>query len=295
MIYTATLTPMNEDLSVNADLLVSHIEWLLKSGAHGIALLGTTGEANSFSLEEKRQIIDTVVQARMPELQLMVGTGTCAYPETVELTQYALKKGVTDILMLPPFYYKQINDQGLENYFARVIEDVADDRMRIYLYHFPKMSGIDMSHKLIEQLMMKYPNQIVGMKDSSGDLDHMLSICRNFPNLKLFTGTERFLLPVLRAGGAGCISATANVTIRKIAQVFEHWQTDEADTMQDQLTKIRSIFDGLPFVPILKQYLAHQHGQEWLPLRPPNSLVAETIFNDLIKGIENLNFSHIEY
>jgi len=290
-VYTATLTPLKEDLSFNPEMLVDHCHWLLASGADGIALLGTTGEANSFSMEEKKQIIDAVTAGGIPASQLMVGTGSCAYPETIELTSYALEKGINDILMLPPFYYKQVNDQGLYDYFDRVIDGISNEHLRIFLYHFPKMSGLDTSNALIEKLLHKYPNQIAGMKDSSGDLDHMQSICRHFPDLSLFAGTERYLLPVLRAGGVGCISATANATIRKVAKVYQSWQTSEADSLQEALTAVRSAFEGLPFAAILKQYLAHYHNNKgWLPLRPPNSPVPEKAVNELVLELNRLGF-----
>lgn len=290
-IHTATLTPMHQDLTFNGEMLIRHCQTLLKAGSSGIALLGTTGEANSFSLEEKKQIIDTVVEAGVPADQLMVGTGSCAYTETIELTRHALAKGITDILLLPPFYYKQVNNQGLTNYFQRTIENIADDRMRIYLYHFPKMTGIQLSNELIEGLLKLYPEQIVGMKDSSGDLEHMLSVCHNFPGFKLFAGTEKYLLPVLQAGGAGCISATANVTIGKMAELLEAWQSPEAEALQEALTEIRSAFDGLPFTAILKQYLAHQqHDPQWLPIRPPNSLVDNSELIQLLEKLRTIGF-----
>lgn len=290
-VYTATLTPLHEDLSFNGDLLLKHCKSLLNSGANGIALLGTTGEANSFSMAEKKQMIDVVIEGGIPVDQLMVGTGSCAYTETVELTRYVLEKGVQDILLMPPYFYKVVNDEGLYTYFSTVIDAVANEDLRIYLYHFPKMSGVDMSHALLEKLVKKYPNQIAGMKDSSGDLEHMLSVCRNFPSMGLFAGTEKYLLPVLRAGGAGCISATANATIRKAAAVYQAWQTPEADALHKELTAIRSAFEGLPFSALLKQYLAHQQSNpQWLPVRPPNSPIPETELAKVLAELKRLSF-----
>lgn len=290
-VFTAVLTPQHRDLTFNGDLLVRHCRSLLAAGSDGIALLGTTGEGNSFTMEEKKRIIDAVVEGGIPADRLMVGTGSCAYPETVELARYTLEKGINEILLLPPFYYKQVNDEGLRQYFERVIESVGNEDLRICLYHFPKMSGVHLSQRLLEQLIGRYPRQIVGMKDSSGDLDHMLAICRDFPGFQLFAGTERYLLPVLRAGGAGCISATANVTIARAARVFRAWETLEADALQEELTQIRSVFDGLPFIAVLKQYLAHyQQNPDWLPLRPPNSSVAPAVLQKLLQELDHLDF-----
>lgn len=287
-IYTATLTPQHEDLTFNAKLLVQHCQYLLEAGSSGIALLGTTGEANSFSLTEKKQIIDAVVEGGIAPEKLMVGTGSCAYPETVELTRHVLAHGIKEILLLPPFYYKA-TDQGLLDYFSRVIDTVADDSLRICLYHFPKMTDVDMSIPFLEKLLAKYPQQVTGMKDSSGDVAHMLSICKAFPGFELFAGTERYLLEVLRAGGAGCISATANVTVRKMAQVFQNWETEYADALQEELTAVRSVFEGLPFVAILKQYMAQYHKDDrWLALRPPNSMVQQEVVQQVVDKLGRL-------
>lgn len=290
-IYTATLTPQHADLTFDGELLVKHCRAMLEAGSTGIALLGTTGEANSFSLAERRAIIDTVIEGGIPPERLMIGTGNCNYPETVELTQHVLSHGVKEILLLPPFYYKA-NDQGLLDYFSRVIDTVADESLRICLYHFPKMTDVDMSLSFLEQLLAKYPGQVTGMKDSSGDEAHMLAICREFPGFELFAGTERYLLPVLRAGGAGCISATANVTVSKMAQVFRNWETEYADALQDELTAIRSVFDGLPFVAVLKQYLAdYHHDARWSALRPPNSHVKAEMVQGVTEQLEVLGFA----
>ncbi|MCB0630158.1 MAG: dihydrodipicolinate synthase family protein [Saprospiraceae bacterium] len=289
-VYTATLTPQHEDFTFNGELLVKHCHSILQAGSSGIALLGTTGEANSFGLTERKQIIDTVIEGGIAPEKLMIGTGSCAYTETVELTRHVLAHGVKEILLLPPFYYKA-NDQGLLDYFSKVIDTVADDSLRICLYHFPKMTDIDMSLSFLEQLLARYPEQVKGMKDSSGDEAHMLTICREFPGFELFAGTERYLLPVLRAGGAGCISATANVTVRKMAQVFQNWETEYADALQDELTAIRSVFDGLPFVAILKQYLAQYHEDPaWLPMRPPNSHVSAAVVDKVVEELGRLYF-----
>lgn len=289
-IYTATLTPQNKDLSFNGELLVQHCQRILEAGSSGIALLGTTGEANSFSLTEKKEIIDAVVEAGIAPEKLMVGTGSCAYPETVELTRHVLAHGIKEILLLPPFYYKA-TDQGLLDYFSRVIDTVADDSLRICLYHFPKMTDVDMSIPFLEKLLAQYPQQVTGMKDSSGDVEHMLAICKAFPGFELFAGTERYLLEVLRAGGAGCISATANVTVRKMAQVFQNWETEYADALQEELTAVRSVFEGLPFVAILKQYMAQYHKDErWLALRPPNTAVPQEVVQQVVDELGRLSF-----
>ena len=289
-VYVANLTPLTPDLLPDIPLLISHLKHLLNKGAQGIALLGTTGEANSFSLQERMDLISAVVDAGIPPDRLMVGTGCCAWTDTVSLTSHAVDSGISSILMLPPFYYKQVNEQGLFNYFQRVIEGVAADQIEIYLYHFPKMTGLDFSLPLIDRLLRAYPGQIVGMKDSSGDLEHGKLICSQFPDLKVFAGTEKYLLDLLRAGGSGCISATANVTIEKCAEVFQHQQSPDVDRLQAEATAQRQVFEGLPFVSILKQYLATTTGNEqWLNVRPPNALVAEDLVRQVVEQLTALS------
>lgn len=283
-VYVANLTPMTPDLLPDIPLLISHLRHLINKGAQGIALLGTTGEANSFSLQERMDLITAVVENGIPADRLMVGTGCCALTDTIVLTKHAVRSGIKSILMLPPFYYKQVSDDGLFSYFQRVIEGVAADQLEIYLYHFPKMTGLDFSIPLLEKLLQSYPGQIVGMKDSSGDLEHGKMIASHFPGFKLYAGTEKYLLDILRAGGSGCISATANVTVQKCAEVFRHWQQPEADQLQAEASAQRQIFEGLPFVSILKQYLAFTTGnQQWLHVRPPNALVPDDVARQVVE------------
>lgn len=290
-IYTATLTPFNQDLSVNHDLLAKHCQWLLANGSTGIAIMGTTGEANSLSTTERKTLIEEVINRGIPAHKLMVGTGCCSMGETIELTEHALKCGTGGILMLPPFYYKQVSDDGLKDYFSQVIDRVNDNRLEIYLYHFPQMSGMHLSVSLIAALAEKYPNQVVGLKDSSGDFENMQAVMKAIPDFKLYPGSERFLLKGLRIGSAGCISATANADIALIAQVLENWQTSEADKLQDYLTSVRATFEGKPFTAIIKQYLAAKTGcKDWKGIRPPNGLISENIVEALIERHNALNF-----
>lgn len=290
-VYTAGLTPMKEDLSVDYDTLIAHCHILLNSGSDGLALLGTTGEANSFTVKERFEFISVIAESDLPANRIMVGTGCCAYNDTIALTKHAVRSGFGGILMLPPFYYKQVDDRGLAKYFDLVINGVNDDRLRIFLYHIPKMSGIYFSPTLVERLIAEYPGVVVGMKDSSGDWEHMQFVLKSIPGFKLFAGTERLLLPTLRAGGAGCISATANVTIGLAAEVLRNWQSANADFLQEHLTKVRTTFEAHPFVPILKQILAKiRNNPTWLNMRPPNAPVDEDAVKIVQTSLEALDF-----
>lgn len=291
-VYTAALTPLNKDQSINYDLLVAHCQHLLDEGSQGIALLGTTGEANSFSLEERRSILEKTLAGGIPPEKLMVGTGCCSLPETINLTRQALQHQVKGVLVLPPFYYKQVTQNGLLNYFESFIEQVNDDRLRIYLYHIPKMSGLPFSIPLIKQLKSKYPAIIAGIKDSNGDFENMKAMVEQIPDFQVFAGTERYLLDVLKIGGAGCISATANVTIPLAAQVFKTWKSNQpTEALQDHLVKVRTAFEGLPFTGALKSYLANTTDDyRWTGVRPPNEPLNSEALDQLKERLQVLGF-----
>ena len=212
-VYTATLTPLKSNNKVDYDLLVQHCKWLIKQGSTGIALLGTTGEATSFSLNERKRILKETIARGIPPKKIMIGTGCSSLADTISLTKHAVDQKVGGILLLPPFYYKQVSQEGLFQYVDSLIQEVNEAKLRIYLYHIPQMSGLPFSIPVIQRLKEKYPKIIVGVKDSSGDFSNMKAMVEQIPNFQVFAGTEKYLLDTLKAGGAGRISATANVTI----------------------------------------------------------------------------------
>jgi 4-hydroxy-tetrahydrodipicolinate synthase len=274
-VIAATLTPMHRDLSADIDMLVGHVRFLLENGCNGIALLGTTGEANSFSSTERKAILEGILLGGISPDKIVVGTGCCSFPETVELTNHAMSHGVGGVLMLPPFYYKQIDDDGLFEYFKLVLQKVDRVGLHIYLYNFPKLSGIAYTPALIGRLIDRYPAQIAGIKDSSGDFSNMSALARSFPEFRVYTGTEKFLLDLLNEGGAGTISATVNIYSNLAAEVYSKWQegSKEASELQKKLTTRRTALDGIPFVPLLKAIIARRSGNDqWLHLRPPHHL-----------------------
>ena len=269
-VWVAALTPMNADLSPDTQKFVQHCQWLLDQGANGLAVLGTTGEANSFSVAEKRKLLDAVAEGGIGGDKLLPGTGSCAIPDTVEMTKHALGHGAAGVVMLPPFYYKNVSDDGLFAAYSEVIQRVGDDKLKIYFYHFPQMSATPISHDLIERLLKAYPNTIAGIKDSSGNLDNMLEMCRRFPGFGVFAGSEQFLLPVLRAGGVGCISATANATIGMCVEVLKNKDSANVDALQEELTAQRLAIQSQVLIPALKAIAARHTGDKgWLQTRPP--------------------------
>jgi len=293
-VFAAALTPMTEDLAPDLTAMISHFGWLLDRGCDGLGLLGTTGEANSFSVHERLAIIDAVGASNLPKDRLMIGTGTCAEPDTLQLTRASLAAGINTVLMLPPFYYKGVTDQGLADSFARIIDQVADDDLRVVLYHFPKMTGVPITPRAIELLLRDHPNAVVGLKDSSGELDNMTSLLKSFPGFGVYAGTERYLLPVLRASGPGCISASANVTSTMAAEVFRAFEESEstADDLQERLTAVRQVFDGLPLLAALKEAMISITGREsWRALRLPLTSLDPAQSKQLRNSLDQAGFN----
>jgi len=271
-VLSPVITPFKADLSPDAERFVRHCRWLLKSGCTGLAVFGTNSEANSLSLEEKLALLEALARGGVPAASLMPGTGHCALPAAVRLTSAAVKMGCAGVLMLPPFYYKGVPDEGLYRFFAEVIERVGDERLRLYLYHIPPVSQVPITLGLIERLLAKYPGIVAGAKDSSGDWANTKAMLDAFgkAGFDVFPGSEVFLLEGMRHGGAGCISATANVNPGPIDQVFRQWRSGEAERLQAGITATRKIMQKQPMIPALKSVTAHfGNDPEWRRVRPP--------------------------
>lgn len=270
-VVAAVLTPMRADLSVDRAAFAAHCRRLLDEGAHGLGIFGTTGEANSLSVGERIEAWEALVADGVPADVLLPGTGACALPDAVKLTQEALAVGARAVLALPPFYYKGVSDDGLFRFFAELIERVGDERLRLFLYHIPPMAQVGFSPALIARLLDAYPGTVAGTKDSEGDPVRVERICREFPQLTVFAGSEALLLDTLRWGGAGCISATVNVLAREARAVYDAFQAGEdATTLQAELTQARRVVEGQPLIPALKAIMRARTGDDgWRNLRPP--------------------------
>jgi 4-hydroxy-tetrahydrodipicolinate synthase len=270
-VLSPVVTPFNADLSPDADRLLRHCRWLLGNNV-GLAVFGTNSEANSMSVEEKLDLLDCLVGEGVDPARMMPGTGCCALTDTVRLSAHAAKLGCAGVLMLPPFYYKGVSDEGLFRSFAEVIERVGSGALRIYLYNIPPVSQVPISVALIERLLVAYPGTIAGAKDSSGDWNVTQSYIDNFAadGFDVFPGSESFLLRGLRAGGVGCISATANVNPAAISRLHAEWEASTADAQQAGLDVIRGIFARYPMIPAMKAAIAHYGGDSsWERVRPP--------------------------
>jgi len=289
-VCAASLTPLHDD-GIAHDAFARHVEWLLAHGCDGCLLFGTTGEGLSFTVDERRAALDALLSNGIPADRLLVGSGALALPDATRLTQHATARGVGGVLVLPPFHYRDVREPGVVRFYDRLVQRVGSADLRLYFYHFPELSGVPISLDTIEHLRSAYPTQIAGIKDSSGDWDHTEALCRHFPGLQVFSGTERLLLPTLRADGAGCISATANVTAPLAARLLSAWQDGGSpDVLQERLTALRTAFTSLPTIPALKQVIARSHTiPEWKRTRPPLTSLSdeeETEVDALVSRLE---------
>jgi 4-hydroxy-tetrahydrodipicolinate synthase len=289
-VLAPVVTPFRPDLSPDGKRLLRHCRWLLERNC-GLAVFGTTSEANSLSVEERMELLDMLVASGLDPKRMMPGTGCCAFPDTVRLTSHAVSLGASGVLMLPPFYYKGVGDEGLYRGFAQVIDRVGDSRLRIYLYHFPQMSAVPFSIDLVGRLRDAFPGIVAGMKDSSGDRAHLEAVLHAFPGFGMFAGSEVLLLANLRAGGAGCISATANVNPAAIDRLFQNWRSGEAEALQASLDDVRLAVQQFPLIPALKKIVSHYASdREWNRLRPPLVELSEADGKKLISDLEQLGF-----
>ena len=271
-VLSPVVTPFKSDLSPDRERFVAHCKWLLSHNC-GLAVFGTNSEANSLAADERMTLLDAVVAAGVNTSRMMPGTGCSSITETVKLTAHAVKHGCAGVLMLPPFYYKGVSEEGLYRHYSEVVQRVGDPRLKIYLYHIPPVAVVGITPGLVERLLKAYPNAIAGMKDSSGDWNNTKIFLDAFAKqgFDVFVGSESFLLANMKNGGVGTISATANVNPGAIHKLYSEWKNADADEQQAKLNVTRDAF-GKKYLMIgaLKQGIAiYANDPAWAKVRPP--------------------------
>jgi len=282
-IFAAATTPLNADLSIDHEKLVSHCRWLLdERGCDGINLLGTTGEATSFSVEQRLGAMRAIERSGLAMERFMVGTGAAALQDALTLTKGAREMGFAGALLLPPFYYKTVTDDALEAYVATIIEEACGDEIGLYLYHFPAMSCVPYPIEVVERLAQRFPGRLMGVKDSSGDFEHSRSLARRIPGIAVFPGAETFLGDDPDAGFAGCISATTNVTSPLVSRGWKTRETEEGRQLLRTAADIRAMLMAHPTVAAVKAALAEITGDEsWRRVHPPLSALSSEDWSQL--------------
>ena len=295
------VTPFKADLSPDGERFIAHCKWLMSKNC-GLAVFGTNSEANSLSMEERAMLLDELAAAGVDSSRMMPGTGCCSITETVRLTKQAVGHGCAGVLMLPPFYYKDVSEEGLYRYFSEVVQRVGDARLKIYLYHIPPVAVVGITTRLVERLLAAYPDAIAGMKDSSGDwnntntfLDAFVETAGAARTFDVFVGSESFLLANVRNGGVGTISATANVNPAAIRELYQKCsgvcvkrrgsrkalaaasasttEQSKLEQLQQRLNVVRQVFSNRKWpsmIAALKQAIAiYTDDPAWRTVRPP--------------------------
>ncbi len=270
-IVVPALTPFGADLAPDAERFIAFCRNLLAEGADGLAVFGTTSEANSMSAEERMELLDRLIGAGIPADKLMPGTGACSITEAARLSAHAVSRGCGGVLLLPPFYYKEPSEDGLYAFVAAVIEAVGSADLSVYLYHIPPVARVGYPVGVVERLLRDFPETIRGLKDSSGDWASISGWIKHFPDLAVFPGSEIYLLDALRLGAAGCISATGNIDAAGMKRV---WAARDdaplAEALQARTTALRKAVQAFPMIPALKRIIARRTGDAgWVTLRPP--------------------------
>ena len=293
-VLAPVVTPFGDDFSPDKERFIAHCEWLLSQNC-GLAVFGTTSEANSLAAEERSTLLDELVATGVDTSRMIVGTGCCSITETVMLTSQAVTHGCAGVLMLPPFYYKGVSEEGLYRYFSEVVQRVGDTRLKIYLYHIPPVAMVGITAGLVERLLKSYPNAIAGMKDSSGDWNNTRLYLDAFAQsgFDVFVGSESFLLANMRNGGVGTISATANVNPAAIHRLYAEWKNADADDQQAKLNVIRDAFGKkYPMISALKQGIAiYANDPAWAKVRPPLVELTAEQAKTLAAELETISFT----
>lgn len=292
-VLSPVITPFKGDGSPDAPKLLKQCQWLEANGV-GQAIFGTNSEANSMSAPQKMSTLTALVEGGLNPEHLMPGTGATSIDATVNMTRHAVNHKCAGVLMLPPFYYKDVTDDGLFAYFSEVIQKVGSAALQIYIYNIPPVTKVNLSLSLLERLAKEYPKTVVGMKDSSGDWSYTESVIKLLApsGFRVYAGSEVFLMRAMRAGGVGCISATANVNPKAVADLAAHWRESNADALQANLDQVRGIFAKYQMIAGMKTAVAHYtKDSEWLRVRPPLMQLSPEQQAQLLSELKAINFS----
>lgn len=290
-VIAAALSPLQPDGRLDAGRLLKHCQWLLHQGCHGVSLFGTTGEGNSFTVGERRDALAKVVAAGIDPSRIIPAAGCCASDDTIDLVSQSVRLGCKAVLVAPPFYYKNVGEEGVVNSYANAIERIGDERLRLYLYNIPQMTGVVLTRSIIARLMEGFPGIVRGLKDSSGDQDYAPSILENFPDLDLFTGNEGRFSELRRFGAAGTIGGIANIWPSALRTIYDEKDMSRVGEMVDKIERVTAAIDSFTGIAALKYVLAHYWRDEnWRWTRPPLESLSDEQGQLLIAEIEEAGY-----
>ena len=288
------LSPFDDNLNFNQEMYNELAKDLLTTGCSGLAPFGTTGEALSVSNDERMQALENLIKSGISPNKLIPGTGLCNFPDTVKISRHAIELGCKGVMTLPAFYFKDVTDEGLFQYYERLIDEINHPNLKIYLYHIPQVSGVGLSIPLVKKLRSIYPDIIVGIKDSSGvweNTEQLLSI----DGLIVYPGAELPVIDAIKLGGPGCISATANFNPTNIARVIElshDGKWDQAEEAHKDVKEVRYLFQDYSAIPAQKAMLAIKYKDDrWKNIRPPLVQISKQRSSELADKLRNHGFN----
>ncbi len=277
-LWPALLTPVDASGEIDPERVVTHSRRMLDAGCDGVTLFGTTGEGPAFTVTERKALLEALLKGGIRADQIIVTITALALGDAIELGRHGAKLGVQRQMLMPPFYFNQPRDAGIVEAVSQVVRGIDDEELRLLLYHFPLMSSLDISHVAIAELVRRHPNQLAGVKDSSGDRAHSLALTKAFPALAILVGIETDVAAVMLAGGSGSISGLANIAPRLVRRVIDA-PADVSKTdlqLMTSLLALLGIRPDMPFVGVYKVLLAEQSGDDfWLHMRAPLSALDE--------------------
>lgn len=296
-VLAPVLTPFNNQLDPDVDRFIAHCRWIVDQGA-GLAIFGTNSEAASLSVAERVFLTDALLDSGISAAKLMPGTGGCSFVDAVALTRHAVQIGAAGALVLPPFFFKSVSEDGVYAYYSEIIQRVGDKRLAIYLYHIPQLTHVPITLSLIERLLKNYPSVIAGAKDSSGDWSNSKSMIDAFAKdgFDVFPASESMLSRALPIGGAGCISATANMNPAGIRALFDGWAGVEGERLQASADVFRKIFESRSMIPAMKRVVSEfSHHPKWRAVRPPLTALSDAEASELLAELSAAAFTMPRY
>ena len=286
-LWPATLTPVTPDGTLDTARSVAHTKRMLAAGCDGVALFGTTGEGPAFTNAERKGLLEATLASGVRPDQIVVTTSTSALADAIDLGRHASALGCHRQLYMPPFYFRQPRDAGIVEAVSQVVRGIGDASLQMLLYHIPQLSSIEFDHGSIATLVKRFPGQVVGVKDSSGSLEHGLAMARAFPALAILIGAESHVAAIMLAGGAGSINGLTNISPGLMRRVVDAPSkvTSEDEKLMRELLALLSVLPGMPFVSVYKTMLAEQTGDDaWLNVRAPLSMLDNTEVQTVRKG-----------
>lgn len=287
-VYAASSTPMLPDLTCDVPELAKHCKDLLRRGCNGVVIFGTTGEGVSFSVNERKRILKALIEQGIPSEKLIIGASFCSVDEVVELSKEAIKYCCAAILIVPPFFYKKVDDHGIIAFYKEVIQQVASSELKILLYHIPQYSGVPFTISIIKSLYEKYPNHIIGLKESEGNLSLTKDVLTQIPNFKVFVGNDLQLPEAVRLGAAGGITGFANVFPELVCSLFRNHEKNDLEKHLKVIEEIKLILKEYSLFSAIKSIIAYQKGTSWLPMRPPLVSLSESQSQRMISSLKKL-------